>query len=199
MTWPFGDLRTFGYRVILADPPWRFENYSEKGEVKNPIAHYDCVEALKLAQLPVRDLASGDGAVCIMWATAPMLPQALALLAGWGFAYKTMGAWAKLSKTGGKQAFGTGYVYRSALEPWLLGQFGKVAPISRSVRNLIGDDLAGLDEWAIASPVREHSRKPEAMHKSIEALFDGPYCELFARARRPGWDAWGNEVGKFAA
>ena len=31
----------------------------------------------------------------------------------------------------------------------------------------------------------------------IEALYAGPYAELFARQRRPGWDAWGNEVDKF--
>lgn len=28
---------------------------------------------------------------------------------------------------------------------------------------------------------------------------DLPRVELFARTRRPGWDAWGNEVEKFEA
>jgi len=32
-----------------------------------------------------------------------------------------------------------------------------------------------------------------------EALFSGPHVELFARTARPGWNAWGNEVGKFEA
>jgi N6-adenosine-specific RNA methylase IME4 len=198
MTWPFGDLRPFGYRVILADPPWRFENWSAAGEVKNPVAHYSCAATAELAKLPVAQLASGDGGVCIMWATAPMLPDALDLLRAWGFVYKTMGHWSKLSKTGNKLAFGTGYIYRSAAECWIVGQFGTVAPISRSVRNLIASgDIAGLAEWAIAAPVREHSRKPTQMHESVEQLFDGPYAELFARERRAGWDAWGDEVGKF--
>lgn len=197
MTWPFGDLRTFGYRVILADPPWRFKNYSAKGEGKNPVAHYHCMPLDEIARLPVAQLASGDGAACVMWATAPMLSEALDLLRAWGFRYKTGGAWSKLSKTGEKIAFGTGYIYRSAAEFFLLGQFGDVAPMSRSVRNLIGDDLAGLAEWAIAAPVREHSRKPPQMHEALEQLFDGPYCELFAREWRPGWDCWGDEIGKF--
>jgi N6-adenosine-specific RNA methylase IME4 len=197
MTWPFGNLRTFGYRVILADPPWRFENYSARGEAKNPVAHYQCMMLDEIARLPVAQLASGEGAVCVMWATAPMLPQALELLKAWRFRFKTAGAWAKLSKTGDKLAFGTGYVYRSAAEFWLLGQFGEVAPISRSSRNLIGEDLAGLEEWAIAAPVREHSRKPEQMHWALQQLFEGPYCELFAREQRPGWDCWGNESRKF--
>ena len=32
----------------------------------------------------------------------------------------------------------------------------------------------------------------------VEALCEGPYLELFARARRPGWDGWGNQSDGFA-
>lgn len=28
----------------------------------------------------------------------------------------------------------------------------------------------------------------------VERLSDGPYLELFARRRQPGWDAWGFEA-----
>ena len=52
---------------------------------------------------------------------------------------------------------------------------------------------------AIIAPPREHSRKPDGVHERIERLVAGPYLELFARQRRPGWDAWGNETDKFAA
>ena len=31
----------------------------------------------------------------------------------------------------------------------------------------------------------------------IERLVDGPYLEMFSRQSRPGWDALGDEVGKF--
>ena len=30
---------TGGFNLIMADPPWLFENYSEKGEEKNATAH----------------------------------------------------------------------------------------------------------------------------------------------------------------
>ncbi len=40
---------------------------------------------------------------------------------------------------------------------------------------------------------REHSRKPDEFYDLIEACSPGPYLELFARFRRPGWDQWGNE------
>jgi N6-adenosine-specific RNA methylase IME4 len=58
-------------------------------------------------------------------------------------------------------------------------------PKSRGVRQLI------------VEPLREHSRKPDRVRADIEAMFDGPYVELFARSQRPGWDSWGNETQKF--
>ena len=42
------------------------------------------------------------------------------------------------------------------------------------------------------SPV--HSRKPISAYRIIEAKTASPRLEMFARARRAGWDAWGNEV-----
>lgn len=182
--WPFGDLRLFSYGAILADPPWRFANFSAKGEEKNPTAHYPCMSFDELAALPVNHLAASDCAI-FMWATAPMLPDALRLLDAWGFTFKTMGAWAKQSSTGASWAFGTGYVFRSALEPYLIGTRGHPVVRSRSVRNLI------------VAPVREHSRKPRQAHRDVESLFDGPYAELFAREAALGWDVWGNQTGKF--
>lgn len=107
------------------------------------------------------------------------------LLTAWGFTFKSAGAWAKQSSTGECWAFGTGYVFRSAAEFYLVGAIGKPRVGSRSIRNLI------------AAPVREPSRKPDQLHADVEALYAGPYAELFARQRRPGWDAWGNQVGKF--
>lgn len=182
--WPFGDLRPFGFGAIIADPPWRFRNYSAAGEVKNPVAHYSCMSTEDIAALPLNQLAAPDCAL-IMWATAPMLPDAIKLMQAWGFAFKSAGAWAKQSRTGEKWAFGTGYCFRSAAEFFLLGTIGKPPIRSRSVRNLI------------VAPVREHSRKPDSQYLIVERLFDGPYLEMFARSSRPGWSAWGNEAGKF--
>jgi N6-adenosine-specific RNA methylase IME4 len=184
MSWPFGDLPPLRYGLILADPPWAFRLHSDKGDRKSPQAHYGCMGAGELAALPVDQLAAPDCAL-LMWATAPMLPDALMLMAQWGFRFKSAGAWAKQSSTGAGWAFGTGYCFRSAAEFFLLGTLGKPKVRSRSVRNLV------------VAPVREHSRKPDQLHAMAEALYAGPYLELFARQRRPGWDVWGNDVDRF--
>lgn len=174
------------FGCILADPPWRFDTFD--GESAVPTQAPDPYETMTLDDikaLPL-DFTGNADCVCVMWATAPLLPEAIETLEAWGFRYKTAGAWAKQSSTGQKWAFGTGYVFRSAAEFFLVGTRGKPRFNSRSVRNLI------------VAPVREHSRKPDDMHTLCETLFDGPYLELFARAPRSGWTVWGNQIEKFA-
>lgn len=149
------------------------------------MSHYACMSTADIAKLPVNQLAAKDCAL-LMWATAPMLPDAIDLMRAWGFTFKSAGAWAKQSSTGQKWAFGTGYCFRSAAEFFLLGTIGKPKIKSRSVRNLI------------VAPVREHSRKPVDQYEMAEQLFDGPHVELFSRTGRPGWQSWGNEAGKFS-
>lgn len=40
-----------------------------------------------------------------------------------------------------------------------------------------------------------HSQKPECAYVMLEDMFpDVRRIELFARSRRPGWDAWGDEA-----
>src|SRR5690606_4059918 len=129
----------------LADPPWRFRTFSAKGEGRSPSRHYACMDIAELAALPVGQLAAPDAAL-ILWATAPLLPQAVWLMEQWGFAYKSAGAWAKQSTSSARWAFGTGYLLRSAAEFFLLGTIGRPRIRSRAVRNLI------------VAPVREHSR-----------------------------------------
>jgi len=141
-----------------------------------------------LARLPVKDWAA-DNCVLLMWATDPNMPQAFELIKAWGFEYKTVGFyWVKLNKRvrhPGDFFMGGGYWTRANPEQCLLAVRGEPQRKSKGVRRLI------------SAPVREHSRKPDEVRTRIEKLVDGPYLEMFARERFPGWHAWGNEVGKF--
>jgi len=180
MTPPIGQ---FG--LVLADPPWRF--ITRDGVSAVPTQADDPYPTMSLDELKAMDMSFTGAAdcVCVMWATAPLLPEAIDMLGAWGFAYKTAGSWAKQSSTGRKWAFGTGYIFRSAAEFYVVGMRGSPRLKSKSVRNLI------------VAPIREHSRKPDDMHVMCEKLFDGPYLELFGRQQRPGWTVVGNEAHKF--
>ncbi len=105
----------------------------------------------------------------------------------WGFTYKSNLVWLKVRKDGGPDGRGVGFYFRNVTELVLFGVRGNMrtqAPGRRQVN-------------VLSTRKREHSRKPEAVHARIEALVEGPYLELFARASRPGWDAWGLEAGLF--
>lgn len=120
---PFESLIQGNYGLIYADPPWLFKLRSAKGEKRSPQAHYDCMPTDDICAMPVGQLAARDCAL-VMWATCPMLPDALRVMAAWGFDYTTAGAWAKQSKTGKKWHMGGGFILRSAAELILFGTRG---------------------------------------------------------------------------
>ena len=166
------------YGVILADPEWKFEVWSEAGEDRSARNHYptSAIEAIK-----TRDIASiaADDAVLLLWATVPLLPQALEVLVAWGFVYRSHFIWAK-------DRAGTGYWNRNRHELLLIGTRGNI------VAPAMGTQLDSL----VQAPVGAHSAKPEIFLKMIESYFPSlPKIELNRRGpARPGWSAWGNEV-----
>lgn len=194
--WPFETLTPLRYGAILADPPWAYAMRSAKGYAKSPEAHYSTMPLENIMALPVRDLAGPD-CYLFLWSTWPHLPQAMQVMTAWGFTFVTGGAWMKRG-AGGGLAFGTGYVLRSASEPFLVGKIGRPEPLSRSERNVI---LAPEDvPDSIDAIRREHSRKPVQMRDMITRILPRAYCcELFGREPWAGHDVWGNEVEKFGA
>ena len=176
--WPFGDLAPGAYGLIMADPPWLFDLYSAKGEAKSANAQYACMDIEAIRRLPIAELASRD-CVLWLWATWPLLPEAIATIARWGFTYKTGGAW-------DKQRWGTGYLMRSVCEPFLIATKGHPRVDGRSVPNLIEESR------------REHSRKPELAYELAERMAgDVDRLEVFSRTPRAGWSTWGDEASKF--
>lgn len=184
-------LPTGPFGAILADPPWAFQTWSEKGKGRAAERHYATMRLQDIAALPVADVAARD-CVLFLWVTWPMLRQALGVIGSWGFAYKTCAFdWMKadpyrLWADDQTPRVGPGYWTRSNTEPCLLATRGRPKRLSASVR------------MGIISDRREHSRKPDLVHERIERLVAGPYLELFARETRPGWTVWGNEVEKFS-
>tara|TARA_Y100000034_G_scaffold80282_1_gene96328 strand:+ start:161 stop:577 length:417 start_codon:yes stop_codon:yes gene_type:complete len=132
-----------------------------------------------------------ESCALFMWVSDPMLKEAMILINAWGFTYKTVAfTWVKtrsdeLFYDEASSGMGMGYWTRSNPEMCLLATRGRPQRIEKGVRQLI------------IAPRREHSRKPDEVYGLIERLVPGPYLEIFARHMHPGWDSFGQELGKF--
>ena len=171
------------YSVILADPPWAFRAWSDKGKGRSAEQHYPTMRLEDIKALPVADLAAED-CVLFLWATFPILKEALEVVEAWGFSYKTVAfTWVKENRKSPGLFWGLGYWTRANAEVCLLATRGSPKRQSAAVHQVI------------LSPVEQHSKKPDAVRERIVTLMgDVPRVELFARQETPGWDVWGNEV-----
>jgi N6-adenosine-specific RNA methylase IME4 len=171
------DLPSVQFGLILADPPWRFDVYSENGMDRSAENHYPTLNTETICQLDVPSISAPD-CILFLWATAPMLPDALKVMQSWGFEYKTNFIWAK-------DRIGTGYWARNRHELLLVGTKGNVPAPS------MGEQWPSL----IDAPVMAHSEKPEVFFELIEEYFPTlPKIELNRRGLpRPSWAAWGLE------
>jgi N6-adenosine-specific RNA methylase IME4 len=171
------------YKTIYADPPWPERG---GGKIKRGAdRHYPLMRIEDIAALPVMDLADPEGCHLYLWTTNNYLPAALEVMAAWGFRYITTITWTK-------DRAGLGQYFRGLTEHCLFGVRGKV-PYK------IIDGKRQQGTTGFYAPKGRHSQKPEEMRQMIEKVSYGPRIELFARQIAPGWDAWGNEIGKLDA
>ncbi|WP_082177369.1 MT-A70 family methyltransferase [Acidithiobacillus caldus] len=160
------------FKAVMADPPWRYNNTSSNGAAEQ---HYTTMDMEALCKLPVPKLVLDDSWL-FLWATSPLLKEALELMEAWGFTYKTNMVWAKTK-------FGMGNYWRSAHELLLLGVRGSPGPWLRH----------DIGSFAI-HPATRHSAKPAIFRDMITSVVDGPYLELFGREDATGWTVFGNQV-----
>jgi N6-adenosine-specific RNA methylase IME4 len=171
------DLPDMQFGVIYADPPWKFGVYSENGMDRSAENHYPTLNTDAICSLDVPSISAPDS-VLFLWATAPMLVDAIEVLTSWGFTYKTHFIWIK-------DKVGMGYWSRNQHELLLVGTKGRVpAP-------------APGTQWpsVVDAPVGRHSAKPELFAELIEEMFPHtPKIELNTRGPgRPNWCHWGLE------
>lgn len=168
------------YNVLLADPPWQYDNTGVHGAADN---HYPTMPLEDICALPrTINLKVADNAVLFLWVTNPFVRDAFEVIDSWGFEYKTNIAWVKteLKKPG------SGFYVRGRHELLYICTHGSFTPL---------EDVSPPIGSVIHAPVQEHSRKPLEVYEIIERLYpNSQYMELFARNKRKGWDAWGNEL-----
>ena len=159
------------YHVIYADPPWVYRDVKTGGSHQSGAAqHYPTMTPAVVATLSVRHLVAPD-ATLWLWATVPLLPEILPVVAAWGFTYKTAVFWHKTGR------LGMGHWLRNQVEILLFGIRGTVPAFHSSLRNHID------------APFERHSQKPAVFRDLIETLTPHQArVELFAR--RPSCAAW---------
>jgi N6-adenosine-specific RNA methylase IME4 len=175
------------FSTILIDPPWRFKNRTGKVAPEHRrLRRYETMDAGEIMTLPVPKYAA-EKSHLYLWCPNALLLEGLQIIEAWGFTYKTNIVWYKTRKDGGPDGRGVGFYFRNVTEMLLFGVRGKLRTLApgRSQVNVI------------VKQKREHSRKPDEQYDLIERCSPGPYLELFARDRTPGWTQWGDQVDTY--
>jgi N6-adenosine-specific RNA methylase IME4 len=167
------------YRVVVADPPWRYDegwpiNRGSNAGMRIGLP-YEAMGQEQIVALPVGDLLETD-AHLLLWTTNRHLERAYAVCRAWGCRPSQLLTWCKAPV-----GVGPGGVFATTSEFVIYARRGKPEHLKRQ--------SSAWWTW----PRGEHSAKPEAFIDMVEATFAGPYLELFARRNRLGWDTWGNE------
>jgi N6-adenosine-specific RNA methylase IME4 len=164
------------FRLIYADPPWRYEHIeTENRAIENqyPTMMLDDICAFRVP--------AADDCVLFLWATSPKLAEAIKVIEAWAFDYRTCAVW-------DKEKIGMGYYFRQQHELLLVAARGslpvpepsnRVSSVIRSTRGL-------------------HSQKPTKVIELLESMYPNfsksDRIELFTREPRAGWTSWGNEA-----
>jgi len=166
------------FTVIYADPPWAY-NDKQGGSISEKYGsaekHYPSMTLSQLEALNINQI-SHDNCVLWLWATSPLLEDALQLSKAWGFKYKAQFIWDKIKHNMGH--------YNSVRhELLLICTKGSCVPqISK-----LFDSVQSIERT-------EHSRKPDEFRHIIDTIYpEGNRIELFARRQVKGWQTWGNE------
>lgn len=198
------------YRLIMADPPW---TYRDQGTRLSPAywgdqrsyQHYDTMTLADICDLGewVKWIAE-DNSLLFLWYTGPLmfdgtLPSyAAKVINAWGFTPSTIFPWVKCRWDEKKKDFvfqiSGGHTLRACAEYICIAYRGKLNKVGIKSHGIPGAILAPRPK---VRKGKIHSSKPERAFEIAEELVDGPYLEMFARRIRPGWNAWGDEIGNW--
>lgn len=174
------------FRVWLVDFPWQYrQGQPSKVSAQSHYPGMSVQQGIKLGSMI--EAHATKHAVMFFWVTAPMLyyasdritPDPYRIITACGFTPKTGGVWDKV-----EHVFGHYLSIRH--EHLIIATRGNCTPDRPTPM---------IDSVFTERKSRVHSEKPEAVAKMIARLYDGPYCEMFARKERKDWTTYGNQVG----
>mgnify|MGYP001564770277 CR=1 FL=1 len=163
------------YGVVMASPPWRLPDPTEMD--------YKPLTTLQIRTLPVSRLAALDSVLFL--ACPPIcLPHALEVLGTWGFSFVTVMTQVKPAKpypAAKDKAWAEGWWDKGAMTSIVVGERGIVRPppeVLHGLTSYVGGKGDALEPYRMLA----------------EAVWPGPYLEVWAKSVRPGWDVWGKGI-----
>jgi N6-adenosine-specific RNA methylase IME4 len=177
------------FRCIVADPPWQLETgpdaWGTTGERGHDHLDYDQMSIDEIRELDVAATAADD-AHLYLWTTCRYLEAAYDVARAWGFRPSVPLTWCKTPR-----GVGLGDTFRQTTEFVLFARRGSLEALRIVPTTWF--------EW----PRGRHSAKPAAFFELVESVTPArgkrDRLELFARAPRPGWTTWGDELGEEVA
>lgn len=178
------------FQVIIADPPWQFNDKLKMSATKRGAeSNYSILSLERLCELDIKSIID-DNAFCCIWVPNVLIEDGLKVLKAWNFEYKGLYGWGKVSSRSGKVHFGMGHYFRSSFEIALFGKRGKIQVDNKSQRNI------EVDNFDIDDP-QKHSKKTEKLQDSLDLMFpNANKLELFARRKRENWECVGLECNE---
>lgn len=180
---------------MAADPPWPYGDRLPGGG-RGAAKHYSLMTLEEIQRLCTQlefQRIVADDAHLYLWTTNSFLDSAFTVARAWGFVPKTVLTWVKarnLTLAGNaiqvgqdpRVQIGMGRSFRNCTEHVVVATKGR---------------LLFQEHWrpgVFFASRTEHSVKPDLAYEIFEAMSPAPRLELFARAKRPGWATWGDEV-----
>ena len=161
------------YSTIVVDPPW---SYSNKAGRHAPDYNKEN-RVMTLEEVAKFDLERWVGEEChlYLWVTDAYVGHAYRVTDAWGFQAKTTLVWVK-------DRIGMGNYYRHQHELCIFAVKGNKRLLRMNASTVF------------TAPVTRHSAKPDEFYRLVESCSPGPYLDVFARRKRPGWDVFGDQV-----
>ncbi len=175
------------FHTLVIDPPWPLDFTGRRSFRKTTTNAWKGYETISLPyptmsleeirSLPVKQLLANDSHV-YLWTINHFIRESYAIAEAWGLRPVQLLTWCKRS-----MGLGLGGTFVNTTEHILFCKRGNLKALQR------------IDtSWWLWKRQYRHSQKPEDFQDMIETVSPGPYLELFARRKRPGWRVWGNEV-----
>lgn len=170
-------------RTVVADPPWQPSLHrNTAGRVTGPYRagpqrYYN---VLTVDQIEVMAPITQARAHLYLWVLNQHVDWGYRVARAWGFEPQQMLTWCK-------PGFGTGQFQCNSESVLACRKGGPVG-------NAFGRTRGTYFSW----PRGRHSEKPTAFYDLVERASQPPYLEMFARRRRPGWEAMGDQLEQAA-